>query len=294
MTYPKYVMRAALILVVSQTLPVAHATELQLQETGPRTTPPYKTPLPQQLPMSRSTSGKNDVKTAWLAKPTSRYKHGVLGDELEAAQLRVITRSGKTLSVELEEQRVFEDLEPRIIDMDGDKKDEIIVVESDENYGASLSVFGIKDGLLQRITASEFLGRPYRWLNPAGVGDFDADGSLDIALVATPHIGGILRLYHYNKTGLSLFAEKHDVSTHTIGSTELALAAVVKGTPDKFLLPNQNHTSLQLIEWNNGKWRKISTIDLPSKISSSLTPLSETSWQFETSTGKHYKISVMD
>lgn len=286
--------RTLLILVVSHTLPQAHATELKLQETSSSSVPAIGTSLPQQLPMSRSASGLNDIKTAWFAKPTSRYKHGVLGDEIEAAQLRVITHSGKTLMVELEQQRVFEDLTPRVVDLDGDDKDEIIVVESDENYGASLSVFGIKDGLLQRITATEFLGQPYRWLNPAGIGDFDADGSLDIALIATPHIGGILKLYHYNKTGLSLFAQKRDVSTHSIGSTELALAAVVAGTPDKLLLPNQNHTSLQLIEWNSGKWRELSTIELPSKITSSLTPLSENSWQFASSTGKIYKISIVN
>jgi len=60
---------------------------------------------------------------------------------------------------------------------------------------------------------------PNRWLNPLGVGDFDGDGRLDIALVATPHIGGRLRLYRYQPGRLTLFAERSGVSTHRIGST---------------------------------------------------------------------------
>lgn len=271
---------------------LSQAVEIQLQKLETSTLQQLETPLPDQLPMSRRASGSHDITTAWLAKPTSRYQHGVLGDQLEAAQLRIITRNGKTLNVELEQQRVFEDLQPRIVDLDGDNKDEVIVVESDENYGASLSVFGIKDNLLQRITATEFLGRPYRWLNPAGVGDFDGDGSLDIALVATPHIGGILRLYRYSSEGLSKFAEKRGVSTHSIGSTELNLAAVVRGKRDKLLLPDQNHTRLLLIEWVDGDWTELATIPLPAKIISSLVPVTKDSWEFSLSNGESYKVSV--
>ena len=113
----------------------------------------------------------------------------------------VETRSGKRLQVDLPPRRVFEDLEPRLVDVDDNSRDEIMVVESDSKFlGASLALFRHR----RRPTQTDcghlsFLGQPYRWLNPLGVGDYDGDGKLDIALVATPHIGGKLRLYRFTK-----------------------------------------------------------------------------------------------
>ena len=123
----------------------------------------------------------------------------MFGDELEASRLVVETAEGEQVEVVLPVNRVFEDVEPRLADVNGDNSDEIIVVESDVQLGASLAVYGIVEGRLEQIAATPFIGKPHRWLNPVGVGDFDGDGHADIALVATPHIGGILRLYRLNR-----------------------------------------------------------------------------------------------
>ena len=58
------------------------------------------------------------IASAWLADPTTRYDHGVLGDQIEAAALRLRTRDGKVLTYRLPGDSVFEDLEPRIVALD--------------------------------------------------------------------------------------------------------------------------------------------------------------------------------
>jgi hypothetical protein len=237
--------------------------------------------------------GARDIVVAWLAGPTDRYSHGVLGDGLEATQLMVETVAGKHLQVDLPAGRVFEDLEPRIVDIDGDGCEEVMVVESDTFLGASLAIFGIVDGRLVRIAATAFLGRPYRWLNPLGVGDFDGDGKLDIAIVATPHIGGTLRLYRFNQAKLSLFAEYPGISTHQLGSTELGLGRVVPASPrDQLLVPNQTRRALMLLEWSPDQWRVAARAALPGPLGSSLAPTQDGKWRFHLEDGRHFAVQI--
>lgn len=249
---------------------------------------------PDQLPHSRVARGRGDIAAAWLAASTNRYRHGVLGDELEASRLVVETTEGRRLVVDLPEERVFEDLEPRLADMDADGRDEILVVESHTAAGASLAVYGQAGGRLGKLSATAFLGLPNRWLNPLGVGDFDGDGQLDIALVATPHIGGRLRLYRYQPERLILFAERSGVSTHRIGSTELGLGHVVPGSPrDRLLVPDQSRETMMLLEWTPDGWHDIATVKLPEALASSLRPVAENRWQFLIENGQGCELRII-
>ena len=260
--------------------------------------PPRPAPAPQrpdQLPHSRVAHGAADVATAWLAGPTARYPHGVLGDRIEAARLVVDTRTGERIHVELPPTRVFEDLEPRIVDLDGDGREEILVVESDVALGAALAVYGVSDGQLVRVASTPFIGQANRWLNPLGTGDFNGDGRTDIALVATPHIGGVLRLYRYDPPRLELFAELRGVSTHAIGSTELGLGRVVAGKPrDRLLAPDLRQRTLLLLEWTPEGWERIRATPLPGRIVCSLEPGGDNRWRFCIDDGRHFEIHVPD
>lgn len=273
---------------------LAFADSLIVREIGPFPREHVPIERPDQLPQSRAVRGNQDIAVAWLAGPTTRYEHGVLGDDLEASRLVVETYDGDTLEFELPASRVFEDLEPRLEDLDGDNKDEILVVESDVNLGASLAIYGIVERRVTRRAMTPFLGRPNRWLNPVGAGDFDADGRLDIAIVVTPHIGGILRLYHFTEPTLSQFAEVSGVSTHHIGSTELGLGQVVTLGNDGngLLLPDQSRRALILFQWSSNGMRDLARTNLPAPISSSLVPVSVNRWRFSLDDGRHMEIRL--
>lgn len=186
------------------------------------------------------------------------------------------------------------DLQPRLEDLDGDNKDEILVVESHVNLGASLAIYGIVERHVTRRAMTLFLGRANRWLNPVGAGDFDADGRLDIAIVVTPHIGGILRLYHFTEPTLSQFAEVAGISTHQIGSTEPGLGQVVTlgNDRDGLLLPGQSRRALILFQWSRNGMRELARTNLPAPISSSLIPVSVNRWRFSLDDGRHMEIRL--
>ena len=251
--------------------------------------------LPDQVPHSRVARGDHDIVKAWFAGPTNRYKHGVLGDDLEASQLVVELSDGDILKLELPHSRVFEDLEPRLRDLDGDNNDEILVVESDAHLGAALAIYSVMNRRITRRAMTPFIGQSHRWLNPLGVGDFDADGSLDIAIVVTPHIGGILHLYHFTEPTLSLFGEIRGVSTHQIGSTELGLGQVVtlKTGNNGLLLPDQSRRTLVLLHWSSNSIDELDRVDLPARISSSLVPTDDINrWSFGLDNGQYLEVRV--
>ncbi len=178
------------------------------------------------LPDALVSSGQHDVRRAWLAGPTDRYRHGALGDTLEATILRVETADGRQLHYTLDEQSVFEDRYPRIIDLDGDGRDELVVVHSYLAQGAALAVFGVRDQQVVLLAETAPIGTPYRWLNPAGFPDLDGDGTPEIAVVITPHLDGILQIYRYGAGILTPTWRLEGVSNHAQGSNELAMAAV--------------------------------------------------------------------
>jgi len=275
-------------------MPAARSAELKLTAAEAMPVDAEKLEWPDQLPHSRVARGTGNIAAAWLAGPTDRYPHGVLGDDREASRLVVATAGGRQLEVKLPSHRVFEDLEPRLADMDADGRDEILVVESDISMGASLAVYAVIDRRLVAVAATPFLGLANRWLNPLGVGDFDGDGRMDVALVATPHIGGKLRLYKYQPGQLVRFAEYSGVSTHRIGSTQLGLGRVVPAAPrDRLLVPDQSHQALILLEWTPAGWIKHARVSLPATLASSLSPVGRHVWRFDLHNGDSYTIAVV-
>jgi hypothetical protein len=221
--------------------------------------PAEKIPVPSDIiPHAAIVPGVLDIKAAWLAGPTGRYDHGVLGDAIEAAALKVETGTGKILSYQLPSYSVFEDLTPRLADLDGDGRDEIVVVRSSAGAGAAVAVLGIRGDKLDLIAQSPAIGLSHRWLNPIGAGDFDGDGRKEIAVVQTPHIGGVLILYRVEGNRLVEFAREAGYSTHAIGSTVLGMAAVLDldgDEADDILLPDQTRSELLGIGYVGGEFQ---------------------------------------
>lgn len=154
-----------------------------------------------------------DIKSAKYADPTKRYAHAVLGDDVEWGALELRLRGGKSLRFVLPESRVFEDLAPRLADVDLDGDFEVIVVESSQTQGGRLAIYD-ETGIL---AATPFIGRKFRWLAPVGAADLDRDGRIEIAYVDRPHLAKTLRIWRFEDNNLREVARLTGVTNHRIG-----------------------------------------------------------------------------
>lgn len=228
------------------------------------------------LPQSQPGFGFGDIETAWLIAPTDRYDHGVLGDGLEAAGLRVRPLDGADVAVLLDDGSVFEDLTPRIVDLDFDGRDEVITMRSSAGRGAALSVYGLREGRLVRLGETAPIGQSHRWLNPIGAGDVTGDGRIEIVTVETPHIGGIVKIWRYEDGEIALVAERAGYSNHALGSTALGLGMLddldVDGKAE-ILVPDQPRTSIAALTVAEDavaeRWR----LSLGAAVSADLLPI---------------------
>lgn len=255
----------------------ATAMDLKLDSTSVcaplATTPPPQTPLPaqasQRLPNSQSVAGQRQIAWVWLGSPTASYPHPVFGSPHHAGSIHAQVRHPGTqawhiVALTLPAHRVFEDLVPRLIDLDGDGQDEIVVIESDAQQGSALLVLAVAhnaqgEAQLVQSAIGPRTGTPFRWLNPVGVADFDGDGRLDIASVSTPHIGGNLTLLRYQPPHLVPFANIADVSNHHMGSLEQRLAVILEqpGLRPTILLPDRPRRALRALRWEApGRWQE--------------------------------------
>ena len=234
---------------------------------------PHRSPLPENaLPGSTIATGTRDITRAWLAAPTKRYGHAVLGDAIEAGSLIIETADGKSHTVALGDDAVFEDLTPRLADLDGDGRDEIVVVKSYLARGAALAVIAQRKGRYSVVAETPPLGAPNRWLNPAGIADFNGDGKIDIALVRQPHVIGALELWTFEKDRLRQTASLNGFSNHMAGSPALDLSAAADidgdGAPD-LILPSLDRSRLRVVSFKP-QAREIASIALPSNAHSNI------------------------
>ncbi|EAQ04208.1 hypothetical protein OB2597_08699 [Pseudooceanicola batsensis HTCC2597] len=150
---------------------------------------------------------------AAYADPTDRYDHGVLGDAIEHATLVLTFGNGSEERYTLPETMVFEDTAPRLADVTGDGRPEVIVVESSLSSGARLAVYAAGG----RLVATPHIGRRNRWLAPVGAADLDGDGAIEIAYVDRPHLIQTLRIVRLEGGALVEIAALRGVTNHRIG-----------------------------------------------------------------------------
>ncbi|EEE36707.1 integrins alpha chain [Rhodobacteraceae bacterium KLH11] len=119
-----------------------------------------------------------------------------------------------TISVRLPSDRVFEDLKPRLFDVDLDGSLEILTVESQKDTGAQLAIYNARG---QKIAATPHIGTRNRWLAPIGAADLDGDGHVEIAYIDRPHLAKTLRIWRYKDGALTEIAAIPGLTNHRIG-----------------------------------------------------------------------------
>ncbi len=100
------------------------------------------------------------ITSAWYTEPTDRYPHGALGDKIEAGAMVVQDVYGHRVTVELPADQVFEDLTPRIADLDGDGRNEVLAIRSSLRAGAALVAYDLAGSSLIEINSTPPVGRP--------------------------------------------------------------------------------------------------------------------------------------
>ena len=203
-----------------------------------------------------SDTAKSGIKAAWYDDATTRYAHGVLGDEIEAGALYAKTTDGKTLSITLESAQVFEDIQPRLADIDGDGRNEIITIRSHNQKGAQIAVYGITKetpNSLSLVASIPYIGQAYRWLAPVGIADFDKDGAMDIAYIDRPHLAKILRVWSYRAGSLQQVAQKQGLTNHKIGNNFITGGVQQCGNKSSMITVDADWERLIKTSLKNGK-----------------------------------------
>ncbi|EPX80049.1 FG-GAP repeat domain-containing protein [Litoreibacter arenae] len=157
---------------------------------------------------------------ARYAEPTTRYAHGILGDAIEWGALELVIEDAAnrtTLKIRLPKDRVFEDVAPRLADVDGDGFPEVVVVETQIDTGAQLAIYD-ETG---KIAATPHIGRANRWLAPVGVADLDGDGFVELAYIDRPHLAKTLRIWRFRDGALMHVADQPGLTNHRIGERDI-------------------------------------------------------------------------
>jgi hypothetical protein len=149
---------------------------------------------------SRPAGYAEGVVAARYTNSVDRYGHFALGKPHEYS------------TVELPENLVFEDLEPRIVRVAAGAAPHLLAAVSGRDGGARLMLMQqVGDGLVAAAQSAP-IGTAMPWMNPVAVADLDGDGQIEIAAVITPHIGGTLKIFrmegkHLVELGLATVVE---------------------------------------------------------------------------------------
>lgn len=230
--------------------------------------------LPDARPLQVDLDARGDGgHMAVLAGPdAARYRHGVLGDAIEATRVLWLERHGLEVlrALELPHPHVFEDIAPRPVVLPGQGPAvSLLTVRSGPEGGqlAVLSADPAQPGRLQVAALGPPVGGFHRWLAPT------TDGQHLLA-VHTPHIGGVLHVYHPAGPRLQSRRLHGDVSTHRIGSRETDLAVWLAG---RLLLPSQDGRTLRILSTGRD-WIDEVTAPLPGPLVQATAWVGRSAW----------------
>ena len=207
----------------------------------------------EQLPEQEIIRSLDNRVYAQYAMPTEKYSHGIMGDKIEAEQMVVVVDS-LFYELTLPSEFVFEDISPRLYDVDGDNELEFITIRTNVSQGAGIAIYKIIDGQLVEYAYVPEIGTAYRWLNIVAINDLDNDGIVELVWIQTPHIGGILKVAKIKTGILHVLAEKAEYSNHAIGERNLCLSSLTMQSNQKvFYVPNQSRNKIVGFTFKNNE-----------------------------------------
>jgi len=224
-----------------------------------------------QLPEKAISISADGNTYAQYAKQTSKYAHGILGDQIEAEQL-IVVEDSIFYEFNLEEEYVYEDLRPRLFDVNLDGDLEFITIRSHQSFGAAIVIYEIEGGELKEYAFTEEIGNSNKWLNLVTINDLTNDGQIEMVWIQTPHIGGILKYAIIEKGELEVKDEVEQYSNHAIGERNLCLSVLTEMDDDKiFYVPNQGRTKIAGFEITDSGFQMVDEIELNVDFSIRLT-----------------------
>jgi hypothetical protein len=193
-----------------------------------------------QLPEGQISVSSDYRVYAQYSVPTEKYRHGIMGDRVEAEQLVVVV-DNIFYEWTLASNYVYEDIRPRLFDVDGDGELEIITIRSEVSQGAGIVIYKIVGDHIEEYAHVEEIGHMHNWLNIVAIDDLDSDGVVELVWIQTPHIGGILKTAKIGAGRLGVIDMLPGYSNHGLGERNLCLSVLTGQNSDKvFYVPSQD------------------------------------------------------
>ncbi|HTY80578.1 MAG TPA: hypothetical protein VMI34_22305 [Candidatus Bathyarchaeia archaeon] len=234
------------------------------------------------LPDARITLGSLDgsagiIQAVLLSDGTARYRHGILGDKVEASTVTVVSVAPNALAIRhryvLKAPAVVEDLVPVVAPVGEGRRPALVMVKSMTRLGSSVLALGWREAGLEPLAEGPAFGLGNRWVHVIGAADVTGDGIPVLVVVNTPHTAGVLVAYQRRAAALVPLAKALGYASHLLGSRnqDQAVIADLSGNGRvEVILPRQSRDVLAAVELSNGRWEERWALQLSGPLQSNI------------------------